>query len=218
MVFDRKQTLYLWLGGLFVTALLIADLIGAKLFRVGGIDLSVGMLAFPLTFVLTDLLSEFYGPKGARRVTYLGLGCAAFAFFIINVAIAVPTSPESPMPGPQFSQTFGWSQRLYVASLTAYTVGQLLDITIFTALRRLTKHRLLWLRATGSTLASQLIDTVMVTFMLFTGTKSTDFILTLIRNQYLLKVAIAVGLTPVIYAAHAFVLRILKIGETPEPV
>lgn len=214
---DRKQQLYLWLAGLFVAALLTADLIGGKFFRVGGIDLSVGMLAFPLTFVLTDVLNEFYGPQGARRVTYLGLGAAVFAFAIIKVALVLPTSPESPLDGELFRSVFGWSGRLYVASLTAYTVGQLVDITVFTGLRRMTRHRLLWLRATGSTLVSQLIDTLVVNFVLLWGAKSTPFILQVVVNSYLTKVAIAVGLTPVIYAAHALVLRGLKVSEAPDP-
>lgn len=213
---DRKQHLYLWLAGLFVAALLTADLIGGKVFRVGGIDLSVGMLAFPLTFVLTDVLNEFYGPQGARRVTFLGLGAAVFALAIINVAIALPTSPESPLGGDAFRTVFGWSGRLYVASLSAYVVGQLLDIAVFSSLRRMTRHRLLWLRATGSTLASQLVDTLVVNFVLFTGTKSPEFILGIARNSYLLKIAIAVALTPLIYAIHAFVLRVVRIAEPPE--
>ena len=166
---DRKQQLYLWLATMFVAALLTADLIGGKFFRLGSVDLSVGMLAFPLTFVLTDVLNEFYGPSGARRVTFLGLGAAIFAFTVIQVAIALPTSPESPLAETAFATVFGWSARLYVASLTAYMLGQLLDITLFGLFRRLTRHRMLWLRATGSTLASQLLDTVVVNAVLLGG-------------------------------------------------
>jgi queuosine precursor transporter len=214
---DRRQHLYLWLAGLFVAALLTADLIGAKFFRIGSVDLSVGMLAFPLTFVLTDVLNEFYGPAGAKRITFLGLGAAIFAFVIINVALALPTSPESPLSNEQFRGVFGWSGRLYVASLTAYLVGQLTDISIFGLLRRLTKHRLLWLRATGSTLVSQAIDTLVVNFVLLSGAKTVEFILTVARDSYLTKVAIALGLTPVIYGIHALLLRALKVQEVAAP-
>jgi uncharacterized integral membrane protein (TIGR00697 family) len=213
---DRKQQLYLWLAGLFVAALLTADLIGGKLVRIGNTDLSAGMLAFPLTFVLTDVLNEFYGAQAARRVTFLGLGAALFAFLIIYVARVLPASPESPLSGSHFDTVFGWSARLYAASLTAYLIGQLLDISLFAALRRMTKHRLLWLRATGSTLGSQLIDTFVVTMGLFWGIKPVGFILGLVRDQYLLKILVAVGLTPVIYALHALLLRGLKISETTE--
>jgi hypothetical protein len=213
---DRKQRLYLWLAGLFVSALLTADLIGGKFFQVGGTVLSCGMLAFPLTFLLTDVLNEFYGPRATRRVTYLGLGCAVFAFGIINVAIALPASGESPLPGPLFAQVFGFSARLYVASLAAYLVGQLLDISVFSLLRRVTQHRLLWLRATGSTLASQAVDTLVVNVVLLWGLKPAGFILTIARDSYLVKVLVAVGLTPLVYAVHALLLRVLKVPETAE--
>ena len=205
---SRREHLYLWLAGLFVAALLTADLIGAKFFRWGTVDLSVGMLAFPLTFVITDVLNEFFGPRGARRVTYLGLGAALFAFAIIQVAIALPVSPESPLPGPTFAAAFGWSGRLYVASLTAYLVGQLLDISLFALLRRLSP-RLLWLRATGSTLGSQLLDTVVVNVVLLAGAKPPGFIAIVIRDSYIMKVVIAIALTPAIYAAHALILRLV---------
>lgn len=212
----RRQSLYLWLSGLFVAALLTADLTGAKFFRIGTTDLSVGMLTFPFTFVLTDLLNEFYGPAGARRVTFVGLGAALFAFAFINIGIALPTSPESPLSGDAFQTVFGWSARLYLASLSAYVIGQMLDISLFTWLRRKTRHRLLWLRATGSTLASQLVDTLVVNFLLLAGAKSVPFILGVARDSYLIKIVIALALTPVIYGIHAFLLRVVKIDEIPE--
>ncbi len=209
---ERKQQLYMWLATLFVAALLVADLIGGKFFRVGRVDLSVGMLAFPLTFVLTDVLNEFYGAAGARRVTYLGLGAAVFAFVVIQVAIALPVSPETPLSQAAFGTVFGWSGRLYVASLTAYVIGQLMDIAIFGVLRRATGHRMLWLRATGSTLISQLMDTMVVNFVLLGGRKSMSFILGVVRDSYALKILIAIALTPIIYLMHALVLRLLGAG------
>lgn len=213
---DRKQAAYLWLCGFFVAALITADLIGGKLFRVAGHDLSAGMLAFPLTFLLTDVINEFYGAAATRRVTYIGLCAAMFALGIIYVAGAAPTSQESPLSGEDFGRMFGWSMRLYVASLTAYLVGQLLDILVFAALRRWTKHRLLWLRATGSTLASQWVDTLVVNFGLWGGVKSTAFILTIARDSYVVKVLVALALTPLIYALHAVLGRALRIEETPQ--
>src|SRR5262245_23922727 len=128
---DKKQYVYLWLGGLFVAALLTADLIAGKLFRLGNIDLAFGMLRFPLTFLLTDILNEFYGPRAARRITFVGLGAAVFSLIVINVAQALPTSPESLVTDAQFRTVFGWSIRGYIASLTAYVVGQLIDIAVF---------------------------------------------------------------------------------------
>jgi uncharacterized integral membrane protein (TIGR00697 family) len=211
---DRKQKFYIWLTAIFVAALITSDLIGAKFFRVAGFDLSVGMIPFPLTFLLTDIVNEFYGTEGARRLTFVGLGVAVFVFAIINLSIALPTSPESPMPGDLFKSVYGWSSRLYIASLSAYLVGQLLDISVFLFLRKLTGHRFLWLRATGSTALSQLVDTVVVNFVLLAGTKSMHFILVTVRNSYVIKLVIAVALTPLIYAGHALLRRHFHVPET----
>ena len=210
---DRKQRFFVYLTAIFVAALIVSDLIGGKYFRVAGLDFSVGMIPFPLTFLLTDIVNEFYGTEGARRITYVGLGVAVFVFIVINVAIQLPTSPESPMPGEQFKNVFGWSTRLYVASLTAYLIGQLLDISIFFLLRRLTGHRFLWLRSTGSTIVSQAVDSLVVSFVFLSGSKSLDYILRTARNGYLVKLVLAVGLTPVIYLGHGVLRRHFHVTE-----
>lgn len=211
---DRKQHLYLWLAGLFVTALVVADLIGGRFFRIGSVDLSAGMLLFPLTFVLTDVINEFYGPVGAKRITLLGLGAAGFALAFVNLAISLPPSTKG-LPADTFAQVLGMSRRLYIASLSAYVIGQLTDIAIFAALRRITHHKLLWLRATGSTLVSQAIDTTVVTFGLLVGMETLGSIATIAWHSYVVKIVVAIGLTPLIYAAHALILRVLKIDESP---
>ena len=210
---DRKQRFFVYLTAIFVAALIVSDLIGGKYFRVAGLDFSVGMIPFPLTFLLTDIVNEFYGTEGARRITYVGLGVAVFVFIVINVAIQLPTSPESPMPGEQFKNVFGWSTRLYVASLTAYLIGQLLDISIFFLLRRLTGHRFLWLRSTGSTIVSQAVDSLVVSFVFLSGSKPLDYILRTARNGYLVKLVLAVGLTPVIYLGHGVLRRHFHVTE-----
>jgi uncharacterized integral membrane protein (TIGR00697 family) len=221
---DRKQRLFVYLTGIFVAALLVSDLIGGKFFRVGGLDFSVGMIPFPLTFLLTDIVNEFYGTEGARRLTYVGLCTALFVFAVINLAIALPTSPESPLPGDIFKNVIGSSVRLYIASLSAYLVGQLLDISIFFLVRRVTGERFLWLRSTGSTIVSQAIDSLTVGFVFLWGTKSLGFILRTARNGYLVKLVLAVGLTPVIYLGHGILHRYLHVREVlvkdptpPEP-
>jgi uncharacterized integral membrane protein (TIGR00697 family) len=196
----------------FVSALIAGDLIGGKFFRVYGLDLSVGMIPFPLTFVLTDIVNEFYGKEGARRITFVGLGAAIFVFTCINLALALPVSPESPMSQELFVQAFGWSARLYVASLAAYVVGQLLDISIFQLFLRVTGHKWLWLRATGSTAASQAVDSLVVNFVLLSGAKPLGFILTAARNGYVVKLVVAVCMTPLIYAGRRAFLRYLELG------
>lgn len=207
---DRKQRLYVWLMGVFVTALIAGDLIGGKFFRIGGVDLSVGMIPFPLTFVLTDVINEFYGQEGARRITFVGLGMALFVFAVINVALMLPVSPESPMSQELFARAFGWSARLYVASLSAYVLGQLLDISLFQLFLKVTGHRLLWLRATGSTVVSQALDTLVVNFVLLSGTKPLAFVLSVARNGYVVKLLIAVVMTPAIYLIRKIAIAYLE--------
>jgi queuosine precursor transporter len=211
---DRKQHLYLWLTGFFVTALVVGDIIAVRFTRVAGFDLSAGMLFFPLTFVLTDVVNEFYGPVGAKRITFVGLGMAGFTFLMINVVLKLPPGRFG-APADAVTTVLSSSRRLYIASLSAYLLGQLSDITIFGIFRRRTGHRMIWLRATGSTLISQAIDTLVVNFVLLAGNQSVHEILLVVRNSYVVKIGFAVGLTPLIYAAHGLVSRILKINETP---
>jgi uncharacterized integral membrane protein (TIGR00697 family) len=212
---DRKQRLFILLTALFVAALVTGDFIGGKFFVVYGHTFSAGIIPFPLTFVLTDIVNEFYGTHGARRLTLAGLGAAVFVWATITLALHLPTSPESPISDAVFRGAFGTSARLYVASLTAYVIGQFLDITIFHGLRRVTGHRLLWLRSTGSTVLSQIVDSVTVSFVFLVGTRPMDFIFTNAAHNYFGKLGMAILLTPVIYAAHAFFGRTFKVDEKP---
>ncbi|HET6283021.1 MAG TPA: queuosine precursor transporter [Polyangia bacterium] len=214
---DRKQRIYVWLTALFVAALITGDFIGGKFFVLGGRAFSAGIIPFPLTFVITDLVNEFYGTHGARRLTFVGLGAAVFVWAVIGLALSLPTSPESPIPDGVFQGAFGTSARLYVASLTAYTIGQLLDISVFYFLRKVTGHRFIWLRATGSTVLSQIIDSLIVSFVFLVGSKPLHFIVENAGNNYVGKLAMAVLLTPLIYAGHALFRRYFLISERDEP-
>jgi hypothetical protein len=214
---DRKQRFFIILTALFVAALVTGDFVGGKFFVFLGRNFSAGVIPFPLTFVLTDVVNEFYGTHGARRLTYAGLVAAIFVWLVINLALALPTSPDSPISDLAFRGVFGTSARLYVASLVAYTVGQLLDISAFQLLRRLTGHRMLWLRSTGSTILSQAIDSVVVSFVFLVGTRPLGFILGNAANNYLGKLAMAVLLTPVIYLGHGIFRRFFHIPEKDSP-
>ena len=214
---DRKQRTFVFLTALFVAALITGDFVGGKFFVLFGRNFSAGIIPFPLTFVLTDVVNEFYGTHGARRLTYAGLAAAVFVWVVINIALALPTSSESPIPDEIFRGAFGTSSRLYVASLTAYVIGQLLDISLFQALRRVTGHRFLWLRATGSTVLSQLLDSLAVSFVFLVGTRSLGFIVNNAANNYVGKLAMAVLLTPLIYLGHALFRRVFQLPEKDTP-
>ena len=214
---DRKERFFVLLTALFVAALITGDFVGGKFFVVFGHTFSAGIVPFPLTFVLTDLVNEFYGTHGAKRITMAGLLAAVFTWAVITLALHLPTSPESPISDAVFKSAFGTSARLYVASLTAYIIGQLLDISIFHALRRLTGHRMLWLRSTGSTVLSQVVDSIAVSFVFLVGSRPLDYIVNNALHNYLGKLAMAILLTPLIYAGHGLFHRWFHVPEKDVP-
>lgn len=233
MVLDTRARLFLALTGIFITALLIGDIIGGKLFEVsvfGSLQtLSVGIIPFPITFVLTDVLNEFYGKKAARTVTYVGLGCTVFAFTVIFVAGAIPMAgftggaEWSGINANAFERVFLSSQRILAASLVAYMCGQLIDIFVFHKIKAWTKNRFIWARATGSTMVSQFFDTALIQTLAWYGTLDSAKLPGMIATSYAVKVVVAIALTPVIYVLHGFVHRVLKLepvklGEDGEPV
>jgi queuosine precursor transporter len=219
MNLDKRVRLFAVLAVGFCTALIVADLMGVKLFEVhlGSLVavMPVGLISFPVTFVLTDLLHEFYGKKAARFVTWLGLGMSLFTFAVISVSSLIEWAPLTRAPDyrgtveASFNNVFGTSQRILIASMVAYVISQLSDITVFHLLKRLSRNRMLWLRSTGSTVVSQLVDTVMFQLIAWTKVLPNDVVLNLILTSYAVKLLVAVGLTPIIYAAHALVERLL---------
>jgi hypothetical protein len=214
---DRKDRFFVFLTALFVAALVTGDFIGGKFFVVFGHTFSAGIVPFPLTFVLTDLVNEFYGTHGAKRITMVGLAAAVFVWATITLALHLPTSPDSPISDAAFRSAFGTSSRLYVASLTAYVIGQFLDISIFHGLRRITGHHMLWLRSTGSTVLSQVVDSIAVSFVFLVGSRSMGFIVNNALDNYLGKLAMAILLTPLIYAGHGLFNRYFHVPEKDTP-
>src|SRR5690606_26530216 len=174
------------------------------------------------TFLLTDLLNEFYGKRAARFVTYLAFGCAVLTYAFITIGGAIPiaafTRAEdwAGVTEGAFANVFLGSQRMIIASLTAYLASQLVDIFAFHALKRATGGKMLWLRATGSTVISQLVDTITINVVAWTGVLSFDAILNVMVSSYAVKILIAIGLTPLIYAGHAALERLM--GMTPVKV
>lgn len=222
-VLTRPQKVYVVCAAVFLTALVVAETTAGKFFtamnlpaavtilgeRFESVVMTAGVIAFPVTFVVTDVMNEYFGRAGIRFVTFVGLAMIVFAFGLLQIALVVPTAPVSPVSGAAFAEVFGTTSRVIFGSLVAYVVGQLLDIAIFHRLRRLTGGRHLWLRATGSTLGSQLVDTLVVLSVAFWGQLSAATILAITLFNYAYKVAIAVGITPLVYAAHAAIDRYL---------
>jgi hypothetical protein len=164
--------------------------------------MTAGVIAFPITFIITDLLNEYYGKAGIRFVTFVGMVMIVFEFALLQIAMEVPTASISPVPEEAFNTVFGATGRVILGSLTAYLIGQLTDITLFHWLRRLTQGRMLWLRATGSTFGSQFLDTFIVLTIAFAGQLRFQEILAITLFNYSYKFIIAVIITPIIYLAH----------------
>lgn len=228
-VLSRPQKLYVVCAAVFITALVIAEATASKfftaldlpftlsIFGVGfdSVIMTAGVIAFPITFIVTDVLNEYYGKKGIRFVTFVGMAMIVFEFALLKIAMAVPTASISPVPEEAFDAVFGATGRIIVGSLTAYLLGQLADITLFHWLRRLTEGRMLWLRATGSTFGSQFIDTLIVLTVAFAGQLRFQEIVAITLFNYSYKFVIAVLITPIIYLAHWMMDRYLG-HETAE--
>lgn len=222
-VLTRPQKLFVVCAAVFLTALVVAEATASKFFTAFDLPFTVsifgqeftsvimtaGVIAFPITFIVTDLMNEYFGKKGIRFVTLIGMVMIVFEFVLLQIAMAVPTASISPVPDEAFNVVFGASGRVIFGSLVAYLIGQLADITLFHWLRGLTKGKHLWLRATGSTFGSQFLDTFIVLMVAFAGQLSFQEIMAITLFNYGYKFIIAIVITPVIYAAHWMMDRYL---------
>jgi uncharacterized integral membrane protein (TIGR00697 family) len=214
---ERLQRLFVVLAGFFVGNALLAELVGGKLFQVPTpvhvFTLSCGVILWPVVFVMTDLINEYYGRTGVRRLTFLAAAVIAWAFVALWLSQWVRAASFSPVDDASFDRVFLQSQWIIVGSISAFLLAQLVDVTVFWILRRRTGPSMLWLRATGSTLVSQLIDTFVVGFIgLYLpsalGVSRSDepftfsHYLNTASSGYVFKFAIAVAVTPVLYLVH----------------
>lgn len=170
--------------------------------------LTCGVLLWPLEFVITDIVNEFYGPKAVRRISITAVILISYAFLMYFLAIGVPPADvwiaSSNKQGVEniqssFSAIFGQNMRIIIGSLVAFLVSQIVDVTVFHSIKRRTGNKHLWLRATGSTLISQLVDSYIVLFIAFSSVFSWQLILAVGMMNYLYKFTVAIILTPLIY-------------------
>ncbi len=202
----QAETLFLILAGLFITSLVTSNLIFQKFFYwnpfgLFRFELSVGIIAYPVTFLITDIISEVYGQKRARRVVLAGVFASAFALLIIVVSSNAPATDWSPLSDEAFNKSFGFTFIAVAASLAAYLLAQLLDVQIFHFWKRLTKGKHLWLRNNLSTFGSQFVDTFTVLFLLcLFEVIEWQLFSSLLLNGFLFKVLFALFDTPIAYA------------------
>jgi uncharacterized integral membrane protein (TIGR00697 family) len=222
---QRRQWLFVFLAGLFITNAVTAELISNKLieipvsFSIGSMNFGpfttiVGVLPWPIVFILTDILNEFYGQKAVRRLSWITAILIAYCFVVVGLALKIPAKeiPGSNLAGDaEFSKVFGQAQLVIVGSIAAFLLSQLLDALIFERIKRRTGNKYIWLRSTGSTVFSQLIDSIVVLYVGFVlpGSISFDDFLTIAPTNYFLKLLIALSLTPLIYVGHFAVRKYL---------
>jgi hypothetical protein len=229
-----RQQLFLMLSAIFLTNAIIAEFAGVKIFSLekllglapaqlpffGGqkldLNLSVGVVIWPLVFLVSDLINEYFGRDGVRKISFITAGMIAWSFLVVLAGTGVPPADfwldlnnADPAGNPfdinyAYTSIFRAGMGIIVGSLTAFLVSQLIDAYAFHYLKALTGSKKLWLRATGSTVISQLIDSFVILFIAFyvLGNWSMQQVLQVGLVQYTYKVSLAILLTPLIYIAH----------------
>lgn len=209
----QAETIYLILAALFITSLVTSNLIFQKFFHwnpfgLFEFELSVGIIAYPITFLITDIISEVYGHKRANRVVRAGIFASAFALLIVVVSTEAPATAWSPIDDSTFKHVFGFTFIAVGASLAAYLFAQFLDVQVFHFWKRLTKGKHLWLRNNFSTFTSQLVDTGTVLLLLCSfGVIEWKLFWILMLNGYVFKVMFALFDTPIVYAVVYFMRK-----------
>lgn len=240
---NKSTRLFVILGGFFIANALIAELMGSKLFSLEAslgqqplnlrffgesfsFNLTAGVILWPVVFIMTDIINEYYGPKGVRFLSYFTIVLISYAFVMFFLAIHLAPAgfwardyykgvPDSNLA---FAAIFGQSQAIIIASLIAFLVGQILDVYIFHKIKKWTGEARIWLRATGSTLVSQFVDSFVVLFIAFYiaprisgNVQAWSFaqVMAICIGNYIYKFVVAVILTPVIYLVHGWIERYL---------
>lgn len=197
--------IYFILGALFICSLVVSNLIFQKFFYWDffgfyTFEISVGILPYPITFLITDLVSEIYGKKKANQVVTAGIFASFFSLLIVYVSAAVPATAWSPIDNSLFDTVFGATAIAVLASMLAYLFAQYVDIQIYHFWKRLTKGKYLWLRNNFSTFFSQFIDTFTVLLLLCSfGKIEWSLFSTLLISGFLFKVLVAICDTPLLY-------------------
>jgi uncharacterized integral membrane protein (TIGR00697 family) len=222
----RRQWLFVFLAGLFVTNAITAELISNKLIeipisfsisgnKIGPFVTIVGVIPWPVVFIITDLLNEFYGEKAVRRISWITAILIAYCFIIVSIALQLPAKeiPGSSLAtNAEFGKVFGQAQAVIIGSIAAFLLSQIMDATLFHWIKRKTGNKYIWLRSTGSTVISQMVDTIVVLYIGFvlTGAITMNDFFNIAPTNYLLKLGIAILLTPVIYLGHYLVRKYLR--------
>lgn len=230
----KKNSLFLLLSGIFITNALLAELIGVKIFSLEstlGFEpigtqfipfiniefvLTAGVIIWPVVFITTDIINEYFGKKGVQKITFITIGLVLYSFIAIffvtklepaDFWLSANATDEAGNPfniNLAFNKIYLQSASIVVGSISAFLIAQLLDVFVFQKLKAATGRKMIWLRATGSTLISQLVDSFVVLFMAFyvLGNWSLENVLLVAVNNYIYKFVVAIFVTPIIYFGH----------------
>ena len=216
---EKSKKIYLYLAATFIAALVVCNLIANKFITIDlgfkTFVISAGVLPYPITFLITDILSEIYGKKKTARIVWAGFGASLFVLGVLLLAQQFTAIAGSPVDDETFNKVFGNSWRVIFASMTAYLCAQLIDVRIYHFWKEKTAGKHLWLRNNFSTVFSQLVDTTLVVCVLFLGVRSHSEIIQFIFDGWLFKMLCAFIDTPLLYASTAFIRNKLdlKFGE-----
>jgi len=240
---QRTNRLFVVLAGFFLTNALLAEFIGVKIFSLeatlgfapiewslfgvsGTLNFTSGVLLWPVVFVMTDVINEYYGVKGVRLISWVAVGFIAYAFMVAYVSIGlapagfwVEANRDLGVPDIQhaYAQVFGQGLWTIIGSIVAFLIGQLVDITVFRRIRSVTGEKLIWLRATGSTAVSQLIDSFVVLYIAFVlGPQKWPIpqFLAVGMVNYSYKMLAAIAMIPLLYLARRMIKSYLGDAET----
>lgn len=244
---QKRNKLFIVLAGIFITNALLAEIIGVKIFSFEStlgvnpaqlqilgftmdFNLTAGVILWPVVFITTDLINEYFGKPGVRFISYLTAALISFSFIMLFFTIQLPPAEwwldanNKDQSGNAFNIDFAFSkivgqgQRIIIGSLVAFLAAQLIDVFVFQKLRHLTGSKMLWLRATGSTLISQFIDSFVVLYIAFSGIFSNQQIIAIGITNYIYKFAVAILLTPLIYLGHSLIDKYLGEKEAHQLV
>lgn len=239
---DKHGNLYVVLSGIFIVNALVAELAGSKIFSLENLfgfpplqmtmpgvslnlNLSVGVIIWPFVFVFSDIINEYFGKAGVRRISILTAILLCYSFLIIFIGTKLPPAQfwltlnhTDPSGAPfninyAYTAVFRQSLGIIVGSVTAFLVSQMIDVYSFIYIKAFTGHKKLWLRATGSTIISQLFDSFVILFIAFyvLGNWSFRDVLSVGLVQYIYKVILAIVFTPLVYLIHFFVDKYLGV-------
>jgi len=209
---SKKDLVFIILAGIFITNAVTAELIGGKLIQIGPFVMSIGILPWPIVFLTTDLINEYFGKQGVKKLSYITAGLITYSFLVLFLAISIPAAKGiSPVNDNQFYAVFGQSMWIIVGSIIAFLVSQLIDVTVFSYFKNKTGNKMIWLRTTGSTIISQLFDSFIVLGIAFwlPGKINSETFVSSALTGYTFKLGTAIALTPLIYLGHHLIKKYL---------